>query len=59
VGESPHLDIDALRAAFRAAETGTGHGPVPEIRRTVLGNQAGLIGVADLAPAELEGQRRR
>jgi glucokinase len=59
VSESPHLDIDSVRAAFRAAETGAGHRPVPEIRRAVLGNQAGLIGVADLARAEVEGQRRR
>jgi hypothetical protein len=32
---------------------------VPQIRRAVLGNDAGLIGVADLARAEVDGQRRR
>jgi hypothetical protein len=32
---------------------------VPEIRRAVLGNDAGLIGVADLARAEVEAQRLR
>jgi len=56
VSESPHLDIDEVSAAFRAAETGSGHRPVPEIRRAVLGNRAGLVGVADLARAEVEGQ---
>ncbi len=49
VSESPHLDIEAIRGAFQSAETGSGHRPAPEIRRAVLGNQAGLIGVADLA----------
>jgi hypothetical protein len=37
--------------AFRPAQTGVGHRPVPQIRRAVLGNNAGLIGVADLAAA--------
>jgi glucokinase len=59
VSESAYLDIDAVVAAFRSAETGAGHRPVPEIRRAVLGNDAGLIGVADLARAEVEAQRRR
>jgi glucokinase len=59
VSESAYLDMDEVVAAFRTAETGSGHRPVPRIRRAVLGNDAGLIGVADLARAEIEGQRRR
>lgn len=49
VSESAGLDIDAIVHAFRPAQTGVGHRPVPQIRRAVLGNNAGLIGVADLA----------
>ena len=49
VSESPHLDLDAVTSAFRAAETGSGHRPLPAIRRAALGNHAGLIGAADLA----------
>ena len=51
VSESPELDVDAIRAAFDAAETGFGHRPEPGIRRAQLGNRAGLIGAADLARA--------
>lgn len=53
VSESPELDIDAVRAAFDPAETGFGHRPAPAIRRAQLGNDAGLIGAADLARATL------
>jgi glucokinase len=59
VSESAYLDIDAVVAAFGSAETGAGHRPAPQIRRAVLGNDAGLIGVADLARAEVEAQRLR
>jgi glucokinase len=48
VSESAGLDVDAIVHAFRPAQTGVGHRPVPAIRRAVLGNNAGLIGVADL-----------
>jgi glucokinase len=53
VSESPDLDIDAVRAAFGPAETGSGHRPEPAIRRAQLGNNAGLVGAADLALATL------
>lgn len=49
VSESPDLDIEAVRAAFGPAETGFGHRPEPAIRRARLGNNAGLVGAADLA----------
>jgi glucokinase len=49
VSESEELDMDRIRAAFATAETGFGHRPAPEIRRAALGNDAGLIGAADLA----------
>ena len=51
VSESPHLDIDGVVSAFGPAESGSGHRPVPQIRRALLGNTAGLIGAADLARA--------
>ena len=54
VSESPNLDIDAVAAAFGPAESGAGHRPAPQIRRAVLGNNAGLIGAADLARAAVE-----
>jgi glucokinase len=53
VSESVHLDVDAVVAAFDPAESGSGHRPVPQIRRAMLGNAAGLIGAADLARAAL------
>ena len=53
VGESPELRMDAVVAAFGPAESGFGHRPVPEVRRAVLGNFAGLIGAADLARAAI------
>lgn len=49
VSESPALDLDAVVAAFGAAETGFGHRPPPRISRALLRNHAGLVGVADLA----------
>jgi len=49
VSESEELDMDRIRAAFEASVTGFGHRPAPEIRRAALGNDAGLIGAADLA----------
>jgi glucokinase len=53
VSESPDLDIEAVVEAFGPAESGSGHRPVPRIRRATLGNNAGLIGAADLARAAL------
>lgn len=53
VSESIDLDLEAVIEAFGPAESGAGHRPVPQIRRAVLGNNAGLIGAADLARASL------
>jgi glucokinase len=49
VSESPALEISTVIAAFEAAETGFGHRPAPRIAIAALGNDAGLIGAADLA----------
>lgn len=49
VSESPELDLQLIQAAFERSETGFGHRPAPAIRRAALGNDAGLIGAADLA----------
>lgn len=51
VSESTWLDLATVTAAFTAAETGAGHRPAPRIARAALGNDAGLIGAADLARA--------
>jgi glucokinase len=53
VSESLELDIDAVIAACGPAQSGFGHRPMPQIRRAQLGNNAGLIGVADLAATAL------
>lgn len=53
VSESPELDLDAIVAAFGPAETGHAYRPSPAIRFAELGNQAGMIGAADLARAAL------
>ncbi|RNL64228.1 ROK family glucokinase [Nocardioides marmoriginsengisoli] len=49
VSESSWLDMETIRTAFEGAETGFGHRPAPVIARAALGNEAGLIGAADLA----------
>ncbi|MFL6155347.1 MAG: ROK family glucokinase [Marmoricola sp.] len=49
VSESAALDLAPVVTAFNATETGFGHRPAPAIVRAALGNDAGLIGVADLA----------
>lgn len=51
VSESAALDLAAIRSAFEAAESGFGHRPAPRFERAALGNDAGLIGAADLARA--------
>ena len=53
VSESYDLDVEAIVAAFGPAESGHGHRPVPRISKALLGNNAGLIGAADLARAAL------
>jgi glucokinase len=49
VSESDCLDMEIIKASFNGAETGFGHRPAPMIARAALGNDAGLIGAADLA----------
>lgn len=49
VGAAGDLLLEPARAAFLSQLTGRGHRPVLEIRPALLGNQAGLIGAADLA----------
>ncbi|MDQ1715879.1 MAG: glucokinase [Frankiaceae bacterium] len=41
--------IEPARKAFAANLTGAGHRPLADVRAAVLGNDAGLIGAADLA----------
>jgi glucokinase len=49
VSEAGDALLDPVRSAFASQLTGRGHRPVLDIRRARLGNQAGLIGAADLA----------
>ncbi|NYG56283.1 ROK family glucokinase [Nocardioides perillae] len=49
VSESGDLFLDAVRQGFREQLTGRLHRPELEIRPAELGNDAGLIGAADLA----------
>ena len=49
VSEAGDVLLDPVRSAFASQLTGRGHRPVLDIRRARLGNQAGLIGAADLA----------
>jgi glucokinase len=48
VSAAEDLLLDPIRMAFAAQLTGRGHRPMLEIRQARLGNQAGLIGAADL-----------
>jgi predicted NBD/HSP70 family sugar kinase len=43
------LLLDPARAAFERALTGRGHRPFAEIRKAQLGQDAGIVGAADLA----------
>lgn len=49
VSEAGELLVGPLRPALEVELSGTGHRPAPELRLAVLGNDAGLIGAADLA----------
>ena len=49
VSEAGSLLLDPTRAAFESELTGRGHRPMLDIRTASLGNQAGVIGAADLA----------
>jgi glucokinase len=49
VSEAGELLLDPARAAFERALTGRGHRPFAEIRVAQLGENAGIVGAADLA----------
>ncbi len=49
VSEAGDLLLEPTRRAFEATVPGLGHRPTLEIRLATLGNDAGLIGAADLA----------
>lgn len=49
VSRAGDLLLDPIRAAYLRELSGRGHRPVQDIRLARLGNQAGLIGAADLA----------
>lgn len=49
VGAAGDLLMTPVRAAFERELAGRAHRPMPEIRPAALGNDAGLIGAADLA----------
>jgi glucokinase len=61
VSEAGELLLAPAREAFRRHLTGRGFRPEARIVRATLGNEAGLIGAADLARdrARLFGRRRR
>ncbi len=49
VAEAGDLLLDPARTAMARQLPARGHRPVPEVRAALLGNAAGMIGVADLA----------
>ncbi|NGN91529.1 ROK family glucokinase [Nocardioides sp. KC13] len=49
VADADDLLLGPARRAFEAQLTGRGHRPMLDIRKATLGNDAGLIGAADLA----------
>lgn len=49
VSESAALALSAIETAFAESESGFGHRPAPRFARASLGNDAGLVGAADLA----------
>ena len=63
VSEAGELLLDPARAAFERALTGRGHRPLAEIKVAQLGENAGIVGAADLAressPWAMFRQRRR
>jgi glucokinase len=62
VSEAGELLLDPARAAFERALTGRGHRPLAEIKVAQLGENAGIVGAADLARASSAAifrQRRR
>ena len=60
VSESGDLLLDPARRAFRKGLTGRGYRPEARVVAAALGNEAGVIGAADLAREALpRGGRRR
>jgi glucokinase len=59
VSEAGDLLLDPARAAFQRALTGRGHRPFAEIKVAELGEDAGIVGAADLARAEALRPRLR
>jgi glucokinase len=51
VSEAGELLLDPARAAFERALAGRGHRPFADIRVAQLGQDAGIVGAADLARA--------
>jgi glucokinase len=49
VSEAGDLLLDPARAAFERALPGRGHRPLAEIKVAQLGEDAGIVGAADLA----------
>ncbi len=49
VADAGDLLLEPARRAFALRLTGTGYRPHPEVRVAVLGNDAGMVGAADLA----------
>jgi len=49
VADADELLLDPIRTAFASNLSGRGHRPMLEIRKAALGNEAGLIGAADMA----------
>jgi glucokinase len=49
VSAAGSLLLDPMRAAFESELTGRGYRPVMEIRPAEMGNDAGIVGAADLA----------
>ena len=49
VADAGALLLDPARRAFAERVTGAGHRPVADVRPARLGNEAGLVGAADLA----------
>jgi glucokinase len=59
VSEAGELLLDPARTAFERALTGRGHRPFAEIRVAQLGENAGIVGAADLARVAVVSPARR
>jgi glucokinase len=59
VSEAGDLLLDPARSGFQRALTGRGHRPFAEVKVAELGEDAGIVGVADLARAEALRPRPR